>query len=232
MKAHLTKVSLALLSTVFLLGCQDLGPEPVGPEGLLFDKKGTGPCAPPEEQIHCHGDDEPTGEATFTATFVNSAGEDCTVAGVGCQILGTIDMIESAVGLTSRTMLDLTFFRNEAVITGGTICFNSRSVADPASVFKAPFQITVKKNELPNVRTFFGGFKAKGTDGSEVKYALHLPGVVRGGGTFSPDPGAITMIELKPLFSMNHSNGPGKSVACTGTGPLSSFIKVEGTTGL
>ncbi len=34
MKAHLTKVSLALLSTVFLLGCQDLGSGPVGPEGL------------------------------------------------------------------------------------------------------------------------------------------------------------------------------------------------------
>ncbi len=34
MKAHLTKVSLALLSTVFLLGCQDMGSGPVGPEGL------------------------------------------------------------------------------------------------------------------------------------------------------------------------------------------------------
>ncbi len=34
MKAHLTKVSLALLSTVFLLGCQEQGSGPVGPEGL------------------------------------------------------------------------------------------------------------------------------------------------------------------------------------------------------
>ena len=34
MKAHLAKLSLALLSTVFLLGCQDMGSEPVGPEGL------------------------------------------------------------------------------------------------------------------------------------------------------------------------------------------------------
>ena len=34
MKAHLAKLSLALLSAVFLLGCQDLGSEPVGPEGL------------------------------------------------------------------------------------------------------------------------------------------------------------------------------------------------------
>ncbi len=34
MKAHLTKVSLALLSTVFLLGCQEQGSGPVGPDGL------------------------------------------------------------------------------------------------------------------------------------------------------------------------------------------------------
>ena len=34
MKAHLAKVSLALLSAAFLLGCQEQGSEPVGPEGL------------------------------------------------------------------------------------------------------------------------------------------------------------------------------------------------------
>ncbi len=41
MKAHLTKLSLALLSTVFLLGCQEQGSGPVGPEGLgpEFDHK-------------------------------------------------------------------------------------------------------------------------------------------------------------------------------------------------
>ena len=33
MKAHLAKLSLALLSAVFLLGCQEQGSEPVGPEG-------------------------------------------------------------------------------------------------------------------------------------------------------------------------------------------------------
>ena len=56
MQAHLTKVSLALLSTVFLLGCQDMGSEPVGPEGPQFDKKGTGDCATKPHNLHCHGD--------------------------------------------------------------------------------------------------------------------------------------------------------------------------------
>ena len=50
MKAHLAKVSLALLSTVFLLGCQDMGSEPVGP-GPEFDKPGN-VC-----EAHCHDDD-------------------------------------------------------------------------------------------------------------------------------------------------------------------------------
>ena len=34
MKSNLTKVSLALVSAVFLLGCQDQGSGPVGPDGL------------------------------------------------------------------------------------------------------------------------------------------------------------------------------------------------------
>ena len=57
MKAHLTKVSLALLSTVFLLGCQDLGSGPVGPEGPQFDKADFGGPCPVERDVkgHCHG---------------------------------------------------------------------------------------------------------------------------------------------------------------------------------
>ncbi len=39
MKAHLAKLSLALLSTVFLLGCQEQGSGPVGPEGPQFSHK-------------------------------------------------------------------------------------------------------------------------------------------------------------------------------------------------
>ena len=48
MKAHLTKVSLALLSAVFFFGCQEQGSGPVGLEGLgiLLDKT---------ETKHSHG---------------------------------------------------------------------------------------------------------------------------------------------------------------------------------
>ena len=61
MKAHLAKLSLALLSTVFLLGCQDMGSEPVGPEGLgpEFNK-------PDVNGNHNHGDDGDPEQATLT----------------------------------------------------------------------------------------------------------------------------------------------------------------------
>lgn len=57
MKAHLAKVSLALLSTVFLFGCQDMGSGPMGPEGLgpEFNK-------PP----HDHGDKGDPEQSTLT----------------------------------------------------------------------------------------------------------------------------------------------------------------------
>ena len=47
MKAHLAKVSLALLSVAFLLGCQEQGAGPVGPEGLGIQAKRTNPGKKP-----------------------------------------------------------------------------------------------------------------------------------------------------------------------------------------
>ncbi len=35
MKAHFTKVPVAFLFAAFVLGCQDLGSGPVGPDGLV-----------------------------------------------------------------------------------------------------------------------------------------------------------------------------------------------------
>ena len=66
MKAHLAKLSLALLSTVFLLGCQEQGSGPLGPDGLVpqFDRKDftDGRCEGGVNPVggHCHGSEEPT----------------------------------------------------------------------------------------------------------------------------------------------------------------------------
>ncbi len=74
MKSHLTKVSLALLSTVFLLGCQGQGSEPVGPEGPQFDKKGTGRCAAAADEGHCHGGGDDDGGGALQVTFTTDGG--------------------------------------------------------------------------------------------------------------------------------------------------------------
>ena len=71
MKAHLTRVSVALLSAVLILGCQDVA---TGPDGLVpqFDKKGfpNPNCEMPDTKGHCHGDEDPGTVPTPAAPFV------------------------------------------------------------------------------------------------------------------------------------------------------------------
>ena len=64
MKSNLFKLSLALLSAVFILSCQDLGSGPVGPDGPQFDRKNLDDALCPDEVTprdrgHCHDDAEP-----------------------------------------------------------------------------------------------------------------------------------------------------------------------------
>ena len=77
MKAHLAKVSLALLSAVFLLGCQDMGSGPVGPGGRgpeFAAKKCTdGPTLP-----GCGGGND-DGGAGGTVDLFLSLGFNCDV---------------------------------------------------------------------------------------------------------------------------------------------------------
>ena len=64
MKSILTKVSLALLSAVFVLACQDVGTGPVG-DGPQFDKPNHGTCG----EQHCHddgGEDPPQSMVTLS----------------------------------------------------------------------------------------------------------------------------------------------------------------------
>ena len=80
MKAHLAKVSLALLSAAFLLGCQEQGSEPVGPEGLGPEFAKVKNCDPKAEDVHpsCKPPKEDgqtvtvtlAGDMTGTLTFV------------------------------------------------------------------------------------------------------------------------------------------------------------------
>ena len=61
---------------MLLLGCQEQGAGPVGPE---FDKKGRGDCAPKPHNVHCHDDDDGGGGGGGEAVQVNLEGSMSTV---------------------------------------------------------------------------------------------------------------------------------------------------------
>lgn len=52
MKSDLTKLSVALLSAVFLLACQDQGPGPVGPDDLVPQFAKVKNCDPDMGEVH------------------------------------------------------------------------------------------------------------------------------------------------------------------------------------
>ncbi len=80
MKFNLTKISIALLSAVFILGCQDQGSGPVGPDGLVpqFDRKSDDQfCLDGvtlRDKGHCHGDDGDTGGGDASVSVTMSGG--------------------------------------------------------------------------------------------------------------------------------------------------------------
>ena len=88
MKSNLTKLSFALLSAVFILGCQDLGSDAVGPDGLVpqFAKKeGKGKGKPPSGVV----------PARLTL------GDGMAVSGLGLEVTGKND--DSHVVLSTGT---------------------------------------------------------------------------------------------------------------------------------
>ena len=141
MKAHLTKLSLALLSTVFLLGCQDLGSEPVGPEGPQFDKKDSGNCAVPVKG-HCHGDDElnpegPDVDVTLTVGIMSVGPQRATLGTDGGTLNVFIDdrRFKATLNLTTpvtdvppcrgeNTFMDLASFLTKALVEDEQPGFN------------------------------------------------------------------------------------------------------------
>ena len=82
MKSYLAKVSLALLSAGFLLGCQDQGSGPVGPEGLGPEFAKVKNCDPPNPHPSCKdGDagDNSTALVALIGGFNTGTGQTATV---------------------------------------------------------------------------------------------------------------------------------------------------------
>ena len=81
MKSNLAKVSVALLSAVFILGCQDLGSGPVGPDGLVPQFGGPAHPGP-------HGGGDDVGEPD-PGTLFRSAGDIAILNGEFPEFGGT-----------------------------------------------------------------------------------------------------------------------------------------------
>ncbi len=207
MQAHLTKVSVALLSTVFLLGCQDMGSEPVGPEGPQFH--GTACEKHHKKDDGCEGGG---GGGKVTGKFTAAITGEVTAEGI---ILNE-GQTQLTTGGTPAT-LDLTFFQGEGL--GWDTCFQSGE-------FTGPFGINFKKNNPVDVEIQFN-FDAKGTDGTVVRSGLELHGVIENKGNWPAVDGPSTITVT--TYLMIHGNGPGSDVACTGSGDVSVTIEVTRT---
>ena len=208
----------AVLTAAFLLGCQDPGSEPVGPESVgpqfaeggvpQFAKKN---CKDTNHPPPCGGGEEPPPPITFTATF---SGDD---------VSGVVELQENFQSSVHSPVTLILSFLKEAPDDGGytgaqgSTCFGG-------DVFSGGVAITVRSNNLTNAELRMN-FDAKGTDGRTVNYGLGLFGTMA---SWPPTTGNDITI-TGGTFEVNHSGGPGKNVACIGEGTLAFTAVVKRT---
>ena len=228
MKKHLVKLSLALLSAVFILGCQDLGTGVVASDGPgpQFDKKGSGTCDAAASGGHCHGDEDPDPLPEPFDTFNVTFEQDC--GGTACDITGGGLFFDrpddnntslAAPGFSPASLNLLSSFQGE--IAGGGTCFATGS----------PFDINGSIDPLgPNSEIQFH-FTAddKRNDGvvTETFYTLLLVDLVFDPLTWPPD-GSATLTITGGTFGLVGGGGGGgrRKDACKGNGDLLFSITV------
>ncbi len=208
---------LAVLSAAFMLGCQDPGLEPVGPEGLgiLLDKPSGNP------PMHDH-DGDGGGDATFTATWIapsvlplclaDVCGDPITTLHEGNKFLG-------GVGVPNVYELDLSFL--QTAVSSGATCF-------AAGTFTGVIQLHRLAGKDLNARVLFS-FPALGDDATDVDYALVLLGVALDDFLLPAERGDEIVIDWQN-FDVDHENGPNRSAACSGTGDPDSSMLLTNTT--
>jgi len=145
MKAHLMKLSLALLSTVFLLGCQDLGSEPVGPDvlGPEFAKKCDSPPCPKDDKLNQEGPDV---DVTLTVGIVSVGPQRATLGTDGGTLNVFIDnrRFKAALNLTTP-VTTIPPCRSENDPTGLANFLTKTLVDDEQPGFNFNFQVDRNK---------------------------------------------------------------------------------------
>ena len=225
----------AVLTAALLLGCQDQGSEPVGPDVVVLpfepqsDKPAPGAACPGgvrDLKGHCHDDAEPTPAATFTllhngdVTTSNLITSNLiTDAGPGGGKEGT-SVSFGGVNSTDQIVLSAVFVMN---LPGTTDPFECFSPADIAEGISAGFHQGKRSNTVNGSYTF----TALGTDGSQLSYSLEL----RGDFTTS-DGGTALAPATKDAFStviwsggLLHVGNGSDDLGCVGGGGKHSTLK-------
>ena len=166
MKSHLAKVSLALLSAVFVLGCQDMGSGPVAPDDLGPQfAKAIKNCDPEKGPVHrsCKDGDGGGGPTAADATVVLSDGMTSTAQDVRIQResdseIHFEDVRDGTGASTFESVIALTATRLEALadLDDGGFPGSSGCVVKPANTSEAVMR----------------GLLAKLSDGVQVRFFL------------------------------------------------------------
>ncbi len=223
MKAHLAKLSLALLSTVFLLGCQEQGPGPVGPDGPQFH--GTACEKHHKKDDGCEGGGGGGGEteaATYTVTHTGDITTDpLTVTAIPHPGKpGSAIHMGKVVGNGDRIVLSDAFVSR--VPGDGERCF-PKTVGDKRAF--GPFEAGLRARKGKKVTGVYV-FRAFGTDGTTpVAYSLEPTVTVPSGAAFPPDRDQTTTVTWDGGLMHTEGEVTG-TTACVGGGGKHSAQKI------
>jgi len=198
MKFDLAKVTLALASVAFLLGCQDLGSGPVGPDALApqFNKADEG------KHDHGGGDDgggdnpgSPFYKYTFTGAITTNpktAGARRTVGndeGGAVRLHGCCD----EDGIDDEELILSAALLHELVgVDDAALCFNG---IDPLVLVQFIGTLRPDKKVVNKVEAVFHFTAKDKNETPDVQYVLRLDGTVAfADGIFPPEPTETTTV--------------------------------------
>ena len=189
MKAHLTKISLALLSTVFLLGCQEQGSGAVGPDGLgpEFTHKGPEHGKPGDD-----GGDNPGSpfyKYTFAGDITTDPGTAFGIGGTGGNS-GDVGLQGRVLSKDEKLVLSIALL---AAVDDAPTCFGGTFPLDDFLGVLIP-----DKQDMDEVEARFL-FDAFDKGGNPIRYRLSLDGTVTAttdfdDGIFPPEDGETTTV--------------------------------------
>ena len=184
MKSDLLKLSIALLSAAFILGCQDVG---TGPDGLVpqFNRKGAivqEDCPVQMRQGHCHVAEDPV--PTPAAAFVKISHTTGDIATIPEDIFTGSGRKDTGVGFgaafsTVQIVLSEDFVHSQPGWEDGdrSVCFEDDDNRTWGGVGLGARE--GKGARVENVGEAIGGynFTALGIDGETLlRYALEVTG--------------------------------------------------------